>query len=52
VTASIGVAIGTPGETVQGVIDRADHMLYTSKSRGRDRVTLDSPPGAGPVAMC
>jgi two-component system cell cycle response regulator len=49
VTASIGVALGQPCEPVQGVIDRADRMLYASKRGGRDRVTLDTSAEAGPA---
>ncbi len=52
VTASIGVAIGKPGDAIQDVIDRADHVLYASKSAGRDRVTVDRARGAGAVPLC
>ncbi|WP_181388386.1 transporter substrate-binding domain-containing protein [Vibrio albus] len=39
VTASIGVAIQEPGETVKSVLSHADEALYMSKQKGRNRVT-------------
>jgi diguanylate cyclase len=39
VTISMGVAESLPGETVEGLIGRADQALYKSKAGGRNRVT-------------
>ena len=46
ITTSIGLAVSEGGgplqrETVQGVIDRADRALLSSKSAGRNQVTVD-----------
>ena len=35
-TASIGIALSTPGETVESLIRRADRALYRAKQAGRD----------------
>ena len=40
VTVSIGLAFHRPGESGTTLIDRADRALYTSKSSGRNMVTL------------
>lgn len=40
VTASIGLALATPDDTAETLIDRADRALYASKAGGRNRVTL------------
>ena len=41
VTMSIGVAVGgTPGESVEGLIDRADRALYRAKADGRNKVDV------------
>ena len=45
VTVSIGAALVTNKDSVRGLIDRADQLLYQSKSAGRNRVT--SQPSAG-----
>ncbi|MDT6964519.1 diguanylate cyclase [Cupriavidus sp. SZY C1] len=37
-TASLGVASVQPGDTIHGMISRADQALYRSKHKGRDRV--------------
>jgi len=37
-TASLGVASVQPGDTIHGMISRADHALYRGKNNGRDRV--------------
>jgi diguanylate cyclase (GGDEF)-like protein len=41
---SIGVAQYAPGETIQGLFDRADAALYASKAAGRNRVMHAIPP--------
>lgn len=43
VTVSIGVACYRPGESASDFIARADQALYTSKNRGRNRVTIATP---------
>ncbi|MFA5121850.1 PleD family two-component system response regulator [Zavarzinia sp.] len=40
VTASIGVAEAHEGETVEGVIRRADDVLYRAKAEGRNRIAV------------
>lgn len=37
---SAGIAIPCKGETVDGVLERADHALYRAKKQGRDRFTV------------
>jgi diguanylate cyclase len=44
VTVSIGVARLQPGDTAQGLVERADACLYASKRGGRNRVTTDATP--------
>ncbi|MDZ4692380.1 GGDEF domain-containing protein [Terricaulis sp.] len=44
VTVSVGVARLQPGDTVQGLIERADACLYASKRNGRNQVTTDATP--------
>lgn len=39
-TISVGVAAVEPGETIDGVVNRADHALYRAKNNGRDQVRL------------
>lgn len=41
VTVSLGVAIARSDDTPFSLFDRADHMLYQSKQRGRNRVSLE-----------
>ncbi len=41
VTASVGVAIARPDDTIDSIIRRADTLMYTSKSRGKNCVTTD-----------
>lgn len=43
-TASLGVASLAPGESADGLLDRADHALRRAKLAGRNRVFAD-PPG-------
>jgi diguanylate cyclase (GGDEF)-like protein len=39
ITVSVGVASGqNEGETIDGIVERADQALYTAKRTGRDRV--------------
>lgn len=44
VTASFGVCVRTPGQSVRELVDRADAALYASKQSGRNRVTLADDP--------
>jgi diguanylate cyclase (GGDEF)-like protein len=39
-TASFGVTVAQPGESMAEVLSRADEAMYQSKSASRDRVTL------------
>jgi diguanylate cyclase len=41
VMVSIGVARYLPGESTDQLLDRADAALYTSKSKGRNRITIE-----------
>jgi PleD family two-component response regulator len=40
VTLSIGIAVGEEGETLDGLMERADKALYTAKRGGRNRVEI------------
>ena len=42
ITASFGVAQAVPGETAAQLLKRVDRALYRAKSRGRDRVEVES----------
>lgn len=42
VSLSFGVVRHRPGETFDGLLGRADHLLYRAKRRGRDRVEADA----------
>ena len=44
VTVSMGVARLQPGDTPQGLLERADACLYASKRNGRNQVTTDATP--------
>jgi diguanylate cyclase len=44
VTVSLGIAHLQPGDTPQGLVERADACLYASKRNGRNQVTTDSTP--------
>jgi diguanylate cyclase (GGDEF)-like protein len=48
VTISVGVATWAPGESVGGLLRRADEALYQSKQQGRNRSTLWRGEGARP----
>jgi diguanylate cyclase (GGDEF)-like protein len=39
VTASLGLAVLRPGETLEQLLHRADGAMYASKAAGRNRVT-------------
>ena len=39
-TVSIGATLLQEGDSTQSAVDRADRLLYTSKSRGRNRVSI------------
>jgi diguanylate cyclase (GGDEF)-like protein len=43
VTVSIGVAVLQSGDTIEQLIDRADHALYQAKSAGRNKVVCAGP---------
>jgi diguanylate cyclase len=44
VTVSLGIARLQPGDTPQGLVERADACLYASKRNGRNQVTTDATP--------
>ncbi|QWT20714.1 GGDEF domain-containing protein [Bacillus sp. NP157] len=48
-TVSIGIAIRTPADTVQSLIERADAAMYAAKLGGRNRVVCSGP--AGPTLV-
>lgn len=49
-TASLGVAAyAGPGESIDGLVERADKALYAAKRAGRDRVMMAAAPEVGPV---
>lgn len=41
VTVSIGATLSRPDDTVETIVNRADRLMYLSKSSGRNRVTED-----------
>lgn len=43
-TASVGLATYEPGESIQQLMNRADHNLYLAKSSGRNRVLSEMEP--------
>ncbi len=42
VTVSVGGALGTPADTIETLVKRADELMYASKNDGRNRVTVES----------
>jgi diguanylate cyclase (GGDEF)-like protein/PAS domain S-box-containing protein len=38
---SVGAALARPGETAEGLVQRADALLYRSKTNGRNRATTE-----------
>jgi len=42
VTISAGAAMHQPGESVESLLRRADQLLYTSKSEGKNRISLQT----------
>ena len=48
VTASVGVACATRGESFDTLVSRADQAMYLAKARGRNRVEMDATDVADP----
>lgn len=44
ITASMGVATWSPGQTLESLVDDADRAMYASKLAGRNRITVTEPP--------
>jgi diguanylate cyclase len=42
-TFSAGLAHYNSGESIDSLIDRADHALYSAKNLGRNRIELNVP---------
>jgi diguanylate cyclase (GGDEF)-like protein/PAS domain S-box-containing protein len=40
VTVSVGATPGKPDDSVESLVERADHLMYLSKQAGRNRLTL------------
>ena len=40
VSVSVGITIVQKGDTVQSIVERADHLMYESKQNGKNRVTF------------
>ena len=51
VTLSIGVALLTPGQDANALIERADGCLYAAKRNGRNRVICETDPEYAPEAV-
>lgn len=47
VTASIGVAIAKPDDTLDEIVERADALMYLSKKRTKDCFTVEDPKEKG-----
>jgi len=47
VTLSVGVAVAGAGESMEGLIERADAAMYAAKRSGRNRVSLAAEAAAG-----
>ena len=41
ITMSIGAAIAKEDDNIQGVIKRADKLMYMSKNTGKNKVTIE-----------
>ena len=41
VTLSVGVTCVKMGDTAESIVDRADHLMYESKAKGKNRTTSD-----------
>lgn len=50
ITMSIGVATFHPGDTMAGLIERADNCLYAAKRNGRNRVICEVDPEVAPLS--
>lgn len=44
VTASVGLTVVQPNDTVDSIVSRADSLMYKSKKRGKNCSTTDAPP--------
>ncbi len=40
VTISLGATLAAPGESMESVVERADKLMYRSKTRGKNRVSV------------